>query len=165
MALKRKVDDISREEDFRDYEERDIDEGWPYDDAAGAGSRTVDNMAYGQPQANFDEGRNGGYQVDGADFDGQEERLVDNIRPVTKGVENADDLEERITDALDALGIADMDGLDLHVIDGEVTISGVVDDQSTSRRIETAVERVAGVRLVVNHLRLAGVDSRIPDSD
>jgi hypothetical protein len=165
MALKRKVDDLSREEDFRDYEARDIDEGWPYDDAAGSGARPVDNMAYGQPAANFDEERNRGYQVDEAGFDGLQERLADNIRPGTKGLEEADDLEERVTEAIDALDIAEMEAIDVHVSQGKVTIEGAVDDHSTSRRIAAAVEKVPGVRLVVNNLRLAGVDARIPDAD
>ncbi len=106
MPARKKVDDISREEDFRDYDDRNIDEGWPYDDAAGAGSRSVDNNAYGQPAANFDRDRNPGYRIDEPDADGAEQRLRDGIRPETIGREDADDLEERITDKLVDLSAA-----------------------------------------------------------
>lgn len=165
MPAKKKVDDISREEDFRDYDDRNIDEGWPYDDTAGAGSRAVDNNAYGQPTANFDRERNPGYRIDGTDADGQEERLKDDVRPATIGREDADDLEERITDKLLDLDIVEIDSIDVHVDGDRVTIEGVVDDSPTSRRIASEVQKIGGVRLVVNNLRLAGVDSRIPDED
>jgi hypothetical protein len=160
---KKKADDISREEDFRDYDDRNIDEGWPYDDAAGV--RPVDNAAYGDPKANFDSDRNRGYQVDSVESDGSEERLVDTIRPATEGIEEADDLEERVTDAVDELDMIDMASIDVHVEDGTVTIEGAVDDAATSRKIARRIQRVAGVREVVNNLRLEGVDSNIPDDD
>ena len=54
MAVKGKIDDISREEEYRDYDTRNIDQGWPYADQAGAGSDPVENAAYGDPKANFD---------------------------------------------------------------------------------------------------------------
>ena len=41
-------DEFSREEDYRDFEQRDIDGGWPYDDGAGAGAKPVANAAYGE---------------------------------------------------------------------------------------------------------------------
>ncbi|WP_105438180.1 BON domain-containing protein [Neorhizobium sp. T25_13] len=163
MPGKKKADDISREEDFRDYDDRNIDEGWPYDDAAGA--RPVDNAAYGDPKANFDTDRNRGYQVDSVERDGSEERLADSIRPGTKGIEEADDLEERITDAIEELDMIDMASIDVHVEDGTVTLEGAVDDAATSRKIVRRIQRVAGVRQLVNNLRLEGVDSHIPDDD
>jgi hypothetical protein len=163
VPSKKKADDISREEDFRDYDDRNIDEGWPYDDAAG--TRPVDNAAYGDPKANFDTNRNRGYQVDNVERDGSEERLVDTIRPGTKGIEEADDLEERITDAIEELDTIDMASIDVHVEDGTVTLEGAVDDAATSRKIVRRIQRVAGVRQLVNNLRLEGVDSHIPDDD
>jgi len=165
MPAKKKVDDISREEDFRDYDDRNIDEGWPYDDAAGAGSRAVDNSAYGEPAANFDRERNRGYRIDEADADGAEQRLRDGLGPETIGREDSDDLEERITDKLLDLDIVEVDLIDVHVDGDRVTLEGVVDDSPTSQRLAREVERIGGVRLVVNNLRLAGVDSRIPDED
>lgn len=164
-AKTKKIDDISREEDFRDYDDRNIDEGWPYDDAAGAGARAVDNTAYGQPAANFDRERNPGYRIENADADGAEQRLRDGIFPETIGREDADDLEERITDRLLELDIVEIDSIDLHVESGKVTLEGVVDERATSQRIVREVEKIDGVRAIVNNLRLAGVDSRIPNED
>lgn len=165
MPAKKKVDDISREEDFRDYDDRNIDEGWPYDDASGAGSRAVDNTAYGQPAANFDRERNPGYRVEDAQADGSEPRLGDGILPETIGREVSDDLEEQITDRLLDLDIVEIDSIDVHVDGDQVTLEGVVDDRPTSQRLAREVGKIGGVRLVVNNLRLAGVDSRIPDED
>lgn len=163
MPAKRKVDDISREEDFRDYDDRNIDDGWPYEDTAGAGGRDVGNAPYGEPAANFDRERNQGYHVDQADASGLQERLANSMLPGTEGLENDDDLEERITDAVENLDIVAMEMIDVHAHGGKVTIEGVVDDAVTARKIGRQVQAVAGVRSVVNNLRLAGVDSRIPD--
>ncbi len=165
MPGKRKVDDISREEDFRDYDVRNIDQGWPYDDAPGAGASPVGNAAYGDPKANFDRERNGGYHVDEADFDGLEERVVEAERPGAEGLEDSDDLEERVTDAIDNLDLISMESIDVHAHNGVVTLEGVVDDAETSGKIGRHIQTVAGVRKIVNNLRLAGVDSRIPDDD
>lgn len=165
MPSKRKVDDISREEDFRDYDDRNIGEGWPYDDAAGAGARPVDNAAYGDPKANFDSDRNRGYHVDEAGFDGLEEPVIDSDSPATEGLADSDDLEERITEAIESLDVVPMEAIDVHVDGGVVTLEGVVDDAATSRKMGRHIQTIAGVRQVVNNLRLAGVDSRIPDDD
>jgi hypothetical protein len=165
MTAKRKVDDISREEDYRDYDTRNIDQGWPYADQPGATSDPVENAAYGDPEANFDRERNKGYRVDEADADGMEERIVDSVVPGTEGLEESDDLEERITDALDTLEIVEMDLIDVHVEDGKVTVEGTVDEASTARKIGRTIQGIAGVRTVTNNLTLAGVDTRIPDDD
>jgi len=164
MAAKRNENDVSREEDFRDYDDRNIDEGWPYDDAAGAKSRPVDNTAYGSG-ANFDEERNGGYKVHGTDADGQQDRLTDAIKPATDGLEDSDDIEERASEALENLEDVDMNSIDLHVHGGTLTIEGAVDDAQTSRRIVGTLQSIKGVRTVINNLRLNGVDGRIPDED
>jgi osmotically-inducible protein OsmY len=165
MPAKKKTDDISREEDFRDYDERNIGEGWPYDDASAAGAKAVDNAAYGETPANFDGERNRGFSVDEADADGQEARLVDSIKPGTKGLEGSDDIEERITDALEELDVVEMELIDVHVDNGRVTVEGVVDDAATARKIVRTIQGVAGVRGVTNNLQLEGVDSHIPDDD
>lgn len=166
MPAKRKIDDISREEDFRDYDDRNIDEGWPYDDASGAGTKPVDNAAYGQPAANFDSDRNGGYQVDNAGFDGLEEAKPDPSLPYDDAdAEDADSLEERINDAIEALGVTSMDLLDIHVDQGRVTLQGEVDEAEAAGAIIREIRRIPGVKMVINNIRLAGVDTRIPDDD
>lgn len=165
MAIKRNPNNTPREEDYRDYDTRNIDDGWPYADAAGAATKPIDNAAYGDPNANFDRDRNRGYHVDGVDADGQEERLQDSVRPGTEGLEDADDLEERAFEAIENLGDVTLDAIDLHAENGTLTIEGTVDDAALSRRITSVVQGVAGVREVVNNLQIAGVDARIPDDD
>jgi len=165
MPIKKDIDDISREEDFRDYDDRNIDDGWPYADQPGAASGPVDNAAYGNSVNKNEGSRNPGFLLDEAGADGLEEPLRDSLRPGTKGLEESDDLEERVTDAIEALGIIDMDLLDVHVDRGIVTIEGEVDEATTARRIGQSIQGLAGVRKVVNHLRTIGVDSRIPDDD
>ncbi len=165
MSPKKDIDDISREEDFRDYDDRNIDDGWPYADKPGEASGPVDNAEYGNSNPNTETDRNPGFLVDEAGFDGLEPPQRDSLRPGTVGLEDSDDLEERITDAIDGLGIVDMDLIDIHVERNNVTIEGQVDDATTSHRIVSATQTVTGVGRITNHLRLAGVDSRIPDSD
>jgi osmotically-inducible protein OsmY len=58
-----------------------------------------------------------------------------------------------------------MDSIDVHVDGGNVTIEGVVDEADTARAIGRRIQGMAGVRKVTNNLRLAGVDTRIPDDD
>ncbi|MGF9567313.1 BON domain-containing protein [Neorhizobium sp. JUb45] len=164
MALKKSENDLSREEDFRDYEARDIDEGWPYADKPGATSKQVDNAAYGA-SGNFDRERNGGFRVDGIEADGQENRLRDRGLPETVGRENDDDLEERISDALENLEDLQMEMIDLHVDDTTVVLEGMVDDDALIRRIVATVQRVPGVGRVVSRITAGGVDSHIPDDD
>lgn len=165
MSPKRDVNDISREEDFRDFDDRNLDDGWPYADKPGQAAGPVDNAAYGNTSPKTETGRNPGFLIDEAGFDGLQEPQRDSLRPGTTGLENWDDLEERVTDAIDALGIIDMDLIDIHVDRNNVTIEGQVDDAATSHNIIGATRNVAGVGRVINHLRLAGVDSRIPDED
>ncbi|MBW9087509.1 BON domain-containing protein [Rhizobium wenxiniae] len=165
MSPKRDVNDISREEDFRDFDDRNVDDGWPYADKPGQAAGPVDNAAYGNTNPETETGRNPGFLIDEAGFDGLQEPQRDSLRPGTTGLENWDDLEERVTDAIDALGIIDMDLIDIHVDRNNVTIEGQVDDAATSHAIVRAAQKVSGIGRIINHLRLAGVDSRIPDED
>lgn len=165
MAMKKPVNQISREEDYRDYDSRNIDDGWPYADQAGAGARPVGNAAYGDPSANFDRERNKGYSVDSADAEGLEEPVSDRRTPATVGVEESDDLEERVSNALEELDLVPMETLDLRADGTTVTVEGEVDDQQTARKIVAAIKRVPGVGRVQNELTLLGIDSLIPDDD
>ena len=165
MAIKRNPDNTTREEDYRDYDTRNIDDGWPYADPAGAATRPVGNAAYGDPNANFDRERNRGYHVDGVDEEGFEEKGPDSVLPATDSFLESDDVEERVTEALGNLDDVSMESIDLHVEGGTVTLEGVVDDNATSSRIARTAERIKGVQLVVNNLRVAGVDMHIPQDD
>lgn len=164
MALKKSENDLSREEDFRDYEQRDIEDGWPYADKPGATSKPAGNGEYGA-SGNFDRERNGGFRIDGIEADGQENRLRDRGLPETVGRENDDDLEERISDALENLEDLQMEMIDLHVDDTTVVLEGMVDDDALIRRIVATVQRVPGVGRVINRITAGGVDSHIPDDD
>jgi hypothetical protein len=53
---------VSREDDFRDLEQRDIRDGWPYADKD-ADPREARNAPYGAPDANFDQLDNDGVEV------------------------------------------------------------------------------------------------------
>jgi hypothetical protein len=165
MPTKKTVDDVSREEDFREYDDRNIDDGWPYPDQPGQAAGPVDNAAYGEAEDSPATNRNPGFMVDEAAASGLEEPISDSLRPGTMGLEEADDLEERITDAIDNLGIIDMDLIDVHVDRRIVTIEGEVDDAATAHAIIRRMQSVNGVGKIVNNLRLAGVDSRIPNDD
>ena len=105
--------DLSREEDYRDFEQRDIENGWPYDDGAGAASRPVGNGAYGETGANFDRERNGGYRVTNVDADGGQAPLVSPVLPETDHRENSDQLEADVAAALE-----DLPDLLLNALDG-----------------------------------------------
>ncbi|KEQ08156.1 BON domain-containing protein [Pseudorhizobium pelagicum] len=165
MTTKKIPGDTTREEDYRDYDTRNIDDGWPYADAAGAAAKPVGNAAYGDPNANFDRERNRGYHVDNVDKEGFEERTPDSVLPGTDGFVASDDIEERVTEALDNLGDVPMDSIDVHVQDGTVTIEGIVDDADLSHRITATARQTKGIRQVINNLRLAGVDTHIPTDD
>ncbi|MFD1744299.1 BON domain-containing protein [Rhizobium helianthi] len=165
MPAKKTENDLPREEDYRDYDTRNIDDGWPYADQAGATAGAVGNAAYGDPDANFDRERNKGYQVDSADESGLEESTPDRTTPATQGLEEADDLEERVSDAIEALDLVAMETIDIRADGTTVTIEGEVDDEQTARKIIAHVKRVPGVGRVVNALTLLGIDSLIPDDD
>ncbi|MCO5733848.1 BON domain-containing protein [Rhizobium sp. SSA_523] len=165
MATNKPVNDISREEDYRDYDTRNIDDGWPYADQAGAGAGEVENAAYGDPKANFDRERNKGYSVDNADADGLEEAVSDPRKPATVGVEESDDLEERVTNAIEQADIVAMETIDVRADGTTVTLEGEVDDQKTVQAIVATVRRVPGVGKVRNELTLLGIDTLIPDDD
>lgn len=151
----------SREEDFRDYEQRDIREGWPYadDDAA---RRAARNAPYGARGANLDQAEDAGVEiaadpeirdVDGAPLpfsDGEEDVIAD------------DDLEERIMQALEEDGRIDPASLDLTIRGGIAELDGSVDSEEDRRHLVGLLRRVKGVRAVqADGLMTRGVDSHI----
>ncbi len=158
--------DLSREEDYRDFEQRDIENGWPYDDGAGAASRPVGNGAYGETGANFDRERNGGYRVTNVDADGGQAPLVSPVLPETDHRENSDQLEADVAAALEDLPDLLLNALDIHADGRVVTLRGAVDTAEERRMIELRVVAVGGVSAVRNFVTTMGVDTHIPsDSD
>lgn len=163
MDSKKKT--LTREEDYRDYEERDIEDGWPYDDDAGAKSRDPANRPYGGTEANFDEETNKGYTVTDTDETGQQEAQKEQLRPGTLGAEDADDLEERVMDALTELPGVTAETIDVRADRGRVILEGEVDDAITFRQLEKRALSVQGVHSVKNNLNIIGVDANIPDDE
>jgi hypothetical protein len=156
---------LTREEDYRDYEERDIQEGWPYDDDAGAKSQQPGNRPYGETAANFDEETNKGYTVVDTDEGGQQERQREQLSPGTRGRENADDLEERVMDALEGFEGVSPEMIDVHAEGSTIILEGQVDDAITARHLEAKTLGISGVTDVKNNLSIIGVDANIPDDD
>jgi hypothetical protein len=143
----------SREEDFRDFEERDIREGWPYGDAEST-SNSGRNAPYGSPDSS-----DAGIEivvdpavrdVEGAPApfaDGEDDAIAD------------DDLESRIMEVLEEGGI-DLTSFELTIHDGIAELEGAVDSQEESRHLISLIRRVKGVRDV----RAAGLITRGVDS-
>jgi len=156
----------SREDDFRDYEERDTREGWPYADRDGDRAAKA-NAPYGAAGANLDELDNKGVEV----ASDPAERDVDGAPlPFTDGEEDAiaaDDLEARIVEALEADGRVDLDSLQLTIRDGIAELDGAVDSEDDRRHLVALVGRMKGLRGVrADTLLTRGVDSHIPrDTD
>ena len=166
MTIGDEKKDFSREEDYRDFEQRDIENGWPYDDGAGAASRPVGNSAYGEPEANFDRERNGGYRLTHADPDGGQTPLSSPVLPETDHRENSDQLEADIADALHDMPETMLAALDIHADGHIVTLRGAVDTAEERRSIELRVLGTKGVSEVRNFITTMGVDTHIPrDAD
>lgn len=151
----------SREEDFRDYDQNDIADGWPYADEAGA---PVKNPAYGEREDDLEPAAADAFRTVAVDADG--------FAPSDSAAqlpgpdrEDSDQLEADITERLEALADIDLNNLDVHVEGDTVTLDGIVDTREERAAIAAAVLAVPGVERVVNLLRTAGVDTRIPDED
>lgn len=61
-----------------------------------------------------------------------------------------DDVQERLYND----SFVDASDIEVDVSDGEVTLSGLVDDKQTKRRAEDCIETVSGVKDVSNHLKI-----------
>ncbi|MBO3760495.1 BON domain-containing protein [Ciceribacter sp. L1K23] len=157
---------LSREEDYRDYAERDVDDGWPYADEPGAAARPVDNVAYGGAGANFDRQRNEGYRISRADETGLEHKPKDPVLPETDHREDSDQLEADVTSAIEMIDGIDPDAIDVHADGHTVTLTGAVDTAEERRMLELAVLAVPGVAELRNQVTTLGVDTHIPaDAD
>ncbi|MDC7742281.1 BON domain-containing protein [Rhizobium binxianense] len=158
----REKPELSREEDYRDLEERNLDDGWPYADGVGA---DPSNRPYGETAANFDSDPNKGFRIDGTDEDGNENRLKDSLRPDRIDRDESDDLEARVNDHLENIPEVDIDSLEVHADGHVVTLEGSVETIGIARKVELSALSVEGVRHVRNKLQLTGVDAHIPNED
>ncbi len=156
---------LSREEDYRDFEERNLDDGWPYADGSGPKAAGSENRAYGETSANFDRDRNSGFRIDGTDEDGNENRLKDSLEPDTIDRDESDDLEARVTENLENIPEVDIDSVEVHADGHTVTLEGSVETIGIARKVELGALSVDGVHHVRNRLQTTGVDAHIPNED
>jgi hypothetical protein len=82
-----------------------------------------------------------------------------------RGYRRSDDrIREDVSEALTRDPDVDATDIEIVVLEGEVTLSGAVDDRRTKRRAEDLVERCAGVNDVHNQLRVKrGLGQKISD--
>ena len=159
MPVERKdVDD--REETYRDYDERDIDDGWPYADADGTKGRKR-NAAYGQGAADFDAAANAGTEIaDGTAIRSEGGPAL--ARGIAHEAIEDDALEEAVYEALSADDRIDENQITVTVQDGIAEIEGSVETREQHMIAEKLVEAVAGIRAVRNRLVLSGLDGHVP---
>lgn len=152
--------ETSREEDYRDYEERDLDDGWPYPDGDTAKKKA--NEAYGVAPAGLEGDTN-----PGAEIAGNPEIRSEGGPALAQGIarEAIDDdaLEEQIYDELTRRDDIDEDQITVTVRDGIAELTGNVDQGDAAFIAEQIAGSVAGVRFVRNRLVSMGVDSHIPN--
>ena len=162
MAVERRdISETAREEDYRDYEERDVEQGWPYADADGDLGRKR-NAAYGQSEANFDSEGNPGVEVAG-----QTAILSEGGPSISKDIEHEaiddDALEEEISDRLSLDDRIDESQITVTIHQGVAELSGSVETREQQFVAEQIVAAVPGIRIVRNRLVLSGLDSLIPN--
>lgn len=156
----------SREEDFRDYEERDIRDGWPYPD----NDRDLEgkgNAPYAAPQA---KGNRPGHEGGEISTETDIEQVEGSPGAFSNGSGEsvaADDLEERINEALENLAEVDLASIEISIRDGVAHIEGAVDSDEDRRNLLALVGSTRGVRDVdAQGLITRGADSHIPhDAD
>ncbi|MBX5230109.1 BON domain-containing protein [Rhizobium sp. NLR4a] len=161
--ISREAPELSREEDYRDLEERNLDDGWPYADGTAAGDPA--NRPYGETSANFDSDPNTGFRVDGTDRDGNENRLKDSLRAGMIDRDESDELEARVNDALENIPEVDINSIEVHADGHVITLEGSVETIGIARKVELGALSVDGVHHVRNKLQLTGVDAHIPNED
>jgi hypothetical protein len=151
----------SREEDFRDYEERDIRDGWPYSDNDD-GRKAGGNAPYGARGSELDQIDNERLAVtsdpDARDVDGAPKPFSDE----EAGTISNDDLEARIMEALEEDGRVELDMLQIFIRGGVAELEGAVDSEDDRKHLLRLVRSVKGVRDVsAAGLTTRGIDSHI----
>jgi hypothetical protein len=151
--------ETSREEDYRDYEERDLNDGWPYPDDDT--SKKKRNEAYGAAPAGLEGDTN-----PGAEIAGNPEIRSEGGPALAQGIarEAIDDdvLEEQIFDEFSNRDDIDESQITVTVHDGIAELTGSVDGTDATFVAEQIAGAVPGVRFVRNRLVSMGIDSHIP---
>ncbi|OLP58078.1 hypothetical protein BJF93_05445 [Xaviernesmea oryzae] len=150
----------TREEDYRDYEHRDLDQGWPYADEVSGQPTDPANRAYGEGAESFDEQGNPGFQtadeprIDSANGP---DLLADDV----EGDVDDDAIEARLVERLEDKGV-DLSAVEIRVEDGEALLSGAVETREDRRLIEQMALAQPGINTVRNELTTLAVDAAIP---
>ena len=148
-----------REEDYRDFDQRDLGEGWPYADGEPAHKR---NAAYGDSSDELDPD-----SVEIASDPFIESEGGPNLfQDEEVGTIHDDEIEEKIFDRLSEAGRWNDTQIEVTVRSGIAAINGEVDTEHERQLINQLVLRTPGVRDTQNNLILLGADSHIPpDAD
>jgi BON domain-containing protein len=151
--------ETSREEDYRDYEERDVDDGWPYADDDT--SKKKRNEAYGAAPAGLEADTNPGTEV--ADSPAiRSEGGPALAQGIAREAIDDDALEEQIFDEFSSREDIDESQITVTVHDGIAELTGSVDGTDATFVAEQIAGAVPGVRFVRNRLVSLGIDSHIP---
>ncbi len=162
MIRARNSKPLSREEDYRDFEERDRNDGWPYSDGSEASDTDPRNKEYGSTKANFDADASSGYIIDNADETGLEENADHTFGPLPATQIDDDSLEAAITDWLGRHSEIDANSFEIRVHGDTVVIQGSVETADDAKKIEALLLTIEQVRNVDNRLRTTSVDSHLP---
>lgn len=149
-----------REEDYRDYEDRDLKEGWPYADDVSGSPTDVGNRSYGETDESFDEAGNPGFETS------DETARVghggpDILRDDPEADTDDDGMEEALSNALEEHEI-DTSGIEIKVTRGVAELSGEVETGEGRRAIEELAYRISGISNVRNNLTTLAVDAALP---
>jgi len=149
-----------REEDYRDYEDRDIKDGWPYADDVSGSPTDVANRSYGETEESFDESGNPGFETSDETAQighGGPDILGDDPEADT----DDDGMEEALSNALEEHEI-DTSAVEIKVTRGVVELSGEVETAEDRRAIEALAYRISGISKVRNALTTLAVDAALP---
>jgi hypothetical protein len=148
-----------REEDYRDYNERDISDGWPYADEEVVAKK---NEAYG---VEFDDEDKTSAEI--ADEPVIESEGGPSLFPeVAEEAVEDDGVEEAVYERLTNTRRWDDNQLTITVHSGVATLEGEVETEHDRQLINQIALSTPGIVDTVNRIILIGVDSHIPrDAD
>lgn len=150
--------DASREDDYREYEERDLESGWPYADSDDSRRRT--NEAYGATPAGPEAGFNPGAQI--ADAPAIRSAGGPSSPSSARAAIEDDVLEEEISNNFVERDDIDDEMITVTVQHGVAKLSGDVATPAEAAIAARVAAAVPGVRGVYNLLVPLGLDSHIP---
>jgi hypothetical protein len=149
-----------REEDYRDYEDRDLKDGWPYSDEVTGSQTDVANRSYGETGESFDEAGNPGFETSDETV-----RIghggPDILRDDPEADTDDDGMEEALSNALEDHDI-DTSSVEIKVLRGVAELSGEVETAADRRAIEELAYRISGITKVRNDLTTMAVDAALP---